>query len=80
MAQYSETDLPVDVHHGEILTLEDSTTVRFESNGEAKDVMVNDSFAPAVTLFPGNEFVLDTSQGQYKLTCTFEDSMHIEKM
>ncbi|WP_284690220.1 hypothetical protein [Salidesulfovibrio brasiliensis] len=42
--------------------------------------MVNDSFAPAVTLFPGNEFVLDTSQGQYKLTCTFEDSMHIEKM
>lgn len=80
MTQYTEADLPVDVHHGEVMTLGDSTTVRFESNGEAKDVMVNDSFAPAVTLFPGNEYLLETGQGRYKLTCTFDDCMHIEKM
>lgn len=79
MSSFTEADLPVDVHHGEIVTLADGTTVRFESNGEAKDVMVNDSFAPAVTLFPGNQFLLETSQGNYNLTCEFGDSMHIEK-
>lgn len=80
MSSFSETDLPVDVHHGEIVTLADGTTVRFESNGEAKNVMVNDGFEPACTLFPGNDYVVETGQGNYKITCDFGDSMHIEKM
>ena len=80
MSTFSETDLPVDVHHGEIVTLADGTTVRFESNGEAKDIMINDDFGAACTLFPGNEYVVETVGGNYKATCEFGDSMRIEKM
>lgn len=79
MSSFTEADLPVDVHHGEMITLADGTTVRFESNGEAKNVMVNDGFEPACTLFPGNEFIVETSQGNYRLTCEFGDSMNIKK-
>lgn len=79
MSTFTETDLPVDVHHGEIVTTADGTTVRFESNGEAKNVMVNDGFEPATTLFPGNEFTLETGQGNYKVTCEFGDCMRVEK-
>jgi len=79
MSTFSESDLPVDVHHGEMVTLADGTTIRFESNGEAKNIMVNDGFEPASTLFPGNEYVVETGQGNYKVTCEFGDSMHIEK-
>ncbi len=80
MSAFSEKDLPIDVHHGEMVSLADGTTVRFESNGEAKDIMVNDGFEAACTLFPGNEFVVETSNGNYKVTCEFGDSMHIEKI
>lgn len=80
MSNFSEKDLPLDVRHGEMLTLADGTTVRFESSGEAKDVMVNDAFAPAVTLFPGSEYVLHTGGGDYRVTCEFGDCMHVEKV
>lgn len=79
MSMFTEADLPVDVHHGELITVEDGTTIRFESNGEAKDIMVNDSFAPAITLFPGNEFIVHTSKGDYCVTCEFGDVMHVKK-
>lgn len=79
MSTFTEADLPVDVHHGEMVTLADGTTVRFESNGEAKNVMVNDGFEPAVTLFPGNDFTVETTQGNYCVTCEFGDVMHIKK-
>jgi len=80
MSTFSEANLPVDVHHGEMVTLADGTTVRFESNGEAKNIMINDGFEPATTLFPGGEFIMETGNGNYKITCEFGDSMHIEKM
>ena len=80
MSQFTESDLPVDVHHGEMLTTADGTTIRFESNGEAKNIMVNDGFEAACTLFPGNDFLVETSQGNYKLTCEFGDAMHVEKV
>lgn len=79
MSNYTESDLPVDVHHGEIVTLKDGTTVRFESNGEAKDIMVNDGFEPSCTLFPGNEYVVETSGGNYTVTCEFGDIMHVAR-
>ncbi|WP_319471996.1 hypothetical protein [uncultured Pseudodesulfovibrio sp.] len=79
MSNYSEADLPVDVHHGELVTLADGTTVRFESNGEAKDIMVNDGFEPASTLFPGNEFIVEAGGNSYKVTCEFGDVMHVAK-
>lgn len=80
MSTFTEADLPLDVAHGEMITLKDGTTVRFESNGEAKDIMINDSFSPAVTLFPGNDFVVETSGGNYLVTCEFGDCMHIKQM
>ncbi|WP_419784973.1 hypothetical protein [Pseudodesulfovibrio sp.] len=80
MSEFTESDLPVDVHHGEMVTLADGTTIRFESNGEAKNVMINDGFEPACILFPGNDYVVETAQGNYKLTCDFGDAMHVEKM
>jgi len=79
MSNFTEADLPLDVHHGEMITLADGTTVRFESNGEAKNIMVNDGFEPAATLFPGNEFTVETGQGNYKVTCEFGDCMHLAK-
>lgn len=79
MSNFTESDLPVDVHHGEMVTLADGTTVRFESNGEAKNVMVNDGFEPACTLFPGNEFTVETSKGNYTLSCDFGDAMTVRK-
>jgi hypothetical protein len=79
MSSFTEADLPVDVHHGEMITIADGTTVRFESNGEAKDIMVNDGFAPACTLFPGNDFLVETGNGNYKITCEFGDVMRVEK-
>ena len=80
MSDYTESNLPVDVHHGEMVTLADGTTVRFESNGEAKNVMINDGFEAACTLFPGNEFIVETAQGNYKLTCDFGDAMNVQKI
>ncbi|GEM_PF-406240 len=79
MSQYSENDLPLEFHHGEILILSDGTTIRFESNGEAKDVMINDSFSPATTLFPGNQFCFDAHGDKFCMTCTFDDSVTIAK-
>lgn len=79
MTSFTEADLPVTVHHGEMVELADGTTVRFESNGEAKNVMVNDGFEPAVTLFPGNDYTVETGQGDYKVTCDFGDCMTIAK-
>ena len=80
MSNFTEKDLPLDVHHGEMVTLASGSTVRFESNGEAKDIMVNDSFSPAVTLFPGNTFELADGGNTYRITCNFEDNMHVEKL
>lgn len=79
MSNFTEADLPVDVHHGEMIQVADGTTIRFESNGEAKDIMVNDGFEPAITLFPGNEYTVETSQGNYCVTCEFGDIMHVKK-
>ncbi|MEF2229562.1 MAG: hypothetical protein V3571_01410 [Pseudodesulfovibrio sp.] len=80
MSHFTESDLPVDVHHGEMVTLANGTSIRFESNGEAKNVMINDGFEPACTLFPGNEFVVETANGNYMLSCDFGDSMTVKKL
>ena len=80
MSAFTEADLPVDVHHGEMLSLADGTTIRFESNGEAKNVMINDGFEAACVLYPGNDFTVEAGSGNYKITCEFGDSMRVEKL
>ncbi|MGE4504274.1 MAG: hypothetical protein AB7D51_02925 [Desulfovibrionaceae bacterium] len=77
MSDYLQKDIPLALHHGEILTLDDGTTVRFESNGEAKDIMINDSFSPATTLFPACDFVVQASGKSFKLTATFDDCVEV---
>ncbi len=77
---YTEADLPLTLHHGEILTLPDGTTVRFESNGEAKDIMLGDSWTPAITLFPANDYFVEAGGNKYKCTATFEDALEISKV
>ena len=77
--QYTDSDLPVVLKHGEMFTAADGTTIRFESNGEAKDVMVGDAYAPETTLFPDCDHVVETSRGSYKCTARFEDAMEISK-
>ncbi len=78
---YTEKDVPVKLHHGEMLTLDDGTIVRFEANGEAKDVFLDDGFAPTVELFPSNYHNFTTKDGKnFKVTAFFEDAMLVEKV
>lgn len=77
MSSYTQSNIPFTLKHGEILTLDDGTTVRFESNGEAKDIMINEDFSPAITLFPANDFLVEASGKKFKLTATFEDAVDI---
>ncbi|MFH1915595.1 MAG: hypothetical protein ABIK45_15130 [Pseudomonadota bacterium] len=80
MSSFTETDLPLQLNDGEIVTLSDGTSVRFESSGEAKDIMINDGFSPAATLFPGNEHVFEAGGNTYRLSCEFDNSMKIERV
>ena len=41
---FTEADLPVEINHEQMVTLADGTSIRFETNGEAKDVYVGDAF------------------------------------
>ncbi|GAB6177996.1 hypothetical protein JCM16814_28870 [Desulfobaculum senezii] len=77
--EYKESDLPVEIHHGEILTLDDGTALRFESNGEAKDVFLGDAWSPTVQLFPANEHTFEAGGKTFKLTALFEDALKVEK-
>ncbi len=77
MASYTQKDIPLTLKHGETLTLEDGTTVRFESNGEAKDILLNEDFSPAISLFPACDFMVQASGKSFKLTATFEDALEI---
>ncbi len=79
MSAYTQKDIPFTLKHGEILTFDDGTTVRFESNGEAKDIMVNDDFAPAITLFPANDYMLAAGGKNFKLTALFEDALEVSE-
>ncbi len=65
--EYRECDLPVTLRETETLTLDDGTIIRFEENGGARDVMINDEWSPRVTLFPMTDYLLDCGGIQYRL-------------
>ncbi|NJB69405.1 hypothetical protein GGQ74_003107 [Desulfobaculum xiamenense] len=77
--QYTEADIPVVIKHGEILGFSDGTTVRFESNGEAKDVFFGDEWTPTIQLFPANDYAFQAGGKAFKLTALFEDALKVEK-
>ncbi len=74
---YTEADLPLTLKEAEMLTLADGTVVRFETSAEAKDIMVNDSWSPAATLFPGADYVLETGGKAYQFTAQFDAAVDV---
>lgn len=77
---FTEADLPRQIHHGEMVTLQDGTEVRFESNGEAKDIFLGDAYTPIVQLFPDTEYLFTAGDSQYRVTALFEDALTLEKV
>ena len=73
MSNFTEADLPVSIDHEQMVTLGDGTTIRFETNGEAKDVYIGDAFTATTQLFPGNDFFVDAGGKTFKVTAEFED-------
>ncbi len=73
MSEFTEADLPVSIDHEQMVTLSDGTTIRFETNGEAKDLYVGDAFTPTIQLFPGNDFCVEAQGKQFKIVAEFED-------
>lgn len=77
--EYSEKDLPVRLHDGELLSLDGGTVLRWESNGEAKAVFVGDSFEPSFELFPGQDQSVDAEGKTFVLTAFFEDALEVKR-
>jgi len=78
MSEYKQTDIPCTICHGEFLTFDDGHTVRFESNGEAKDIFFGDEWTASVQLFPANSYEFEAAGKRFKLTALFEDGLQIE--
>lgn len=77
--EYAEKDLPVRLHDGEMLTLNNGTVVRWESNGEAKAVFVGDGFEAVSELFPGQDHTLDAGGLTLTMTAFFEDALEVKR-
>ena len=75
MTEYTEENLPVTMHPDDLLRLKDGTTIRFDVNGEGKDIMLNDDFGASCELYPGNEFLV----AGVRLTTEFEETVTVSK-
>ena len=75
---YTEADLPVTIKHGEILNLDDGGSVRWESNGEAKDIFLDSGFDRTAELWPDGELTIDRNGKSYKLTALWDDGLKVE--
>ena len=73
MSDITEAELPASIHHEQMVVLDDGTTIRFETNGEAKDIYVGDAFCANVQLFPGNDYFVEAGGKSFKVTAEFED-------
>ena len=78
MADYTQKDLPVRMHPDDLLRLDDGTTLRWETSGEAKDIMLNDDFNAACQLYPGNEFVVSAGGRDFRITTPEEEFILVE--
>ncbi|MFW5733603.1 MAG: hypothetical protein ACOCWR_00940 [Oceanidesulfovibrio sp.] len=78
--EYTESDIPVEIKHGEYLNLADGGYLRWESNGEAKNVFLGSGFEPDVEIFPGNFWEFIHGGATYRLTARFEDALLVEKI
>jgi hypothetical protein len=80
MADYSQKDLPVRMNPDDLLRLDDGTTIRWESSGEAKDIMLNDDFMAACQLFPGNDFTVNAGGRDFRITTDFAEDILVEAL
>jgi hypothetical protein len=78
MAEYTQSNLPVTMHSDDLLRLDDGTTIRFDINGEGKDIMLNDDFSASCELYPGNEFIVSAGGKDFRLTTGFEENVVVE--
>ncbi len=77
---YTEANIPVEIKHGEILTLESGGSVRWESNGEAKNVFLGNGFVPDTEIFPENSWEFCEASTCYRLTARFDDALLVERI
>jgi hypothetical protein len=80
MADYTQKDLPVRMHPDDLLRLDDGTSIRWESSGEAKDIMLNDDFMAACQLFPGNDFIVSAGGKDFRISTEFAEDILIEAL
>lgn len=80
MAEYTQNNLPVRMHPDDLLRFDDGTTVRWETSGEAKDIMLNDDFMAAAQLFPGNEFLLAAGGKNFRISTDFAEDILVEAL
>lgn len=80
MADYSQSDLPVRLHPDDLLRLDDGTSIRYETSGEAKDIMLNDDFNAACQLFPGCDYTLDAGGKSYRISTGYEENITVEAL
>ena len=76
---YSEANLPVEIVEGDVVTLADGTTVRYEENGGARDVMLGGDWSPTCSLFPSNTHNLVAGGKSYTLLAT-DKGLQIEAL
>lgn len=79
MSAYSSNDLPVSINHEEYVELPGGVCVRFETNGEAKDLFLRGEFEPVMQLFPDCEYVFDTEGVTYRVRAGFDDRLVVER-
>ncbi len=77
MPDYTQKDLPVTMHSEDLLRFDDGSTVRFDINGEGKDIMRNDDFGACCELYPGNEFIVSAGGKDFRLSTGFEDTVTV---
>lgn len=78
MADYTQKDLPVTLHPDDLLRLDDGTAVRWETSGEAKDIMLNDDFNAACQLFPGCDYTLSAGGKSFRISTGYEEHILVE--
>jgi len=78
MADYTQKDLPVQLHPDDLLRFDDGTAVRWESSGEAKDIMLNDDFNAATQLFPGCDYTITAGGKDFRISTGYEENILVE--
>lgn len=80
MAEYTQSDLPVRIHPEDLVRFDDGSTVRYETSGEAKDIMLNDDFNAACQLFPGNDFIISAGGKDFRISTGYEENCLVEAL